>query len=361
MATTVRNDFSRSLEGAELSGPGIQETLISADSHVMEDPELWLKRLPAPLRDRAPRFPAKTDFSNDDIQGGSDPKARLQEMQVDGVSAEVLYATLGLTLYKLEQATLQEACFQVYNDWLAEYCSVAIDRLVGVPLIATYDIDHAVQELERARAMGLKGCQVWQAPPKDPEYSFRSGHYDPLWAAAQDMNMPVSLHIVTGFGFDIAALKGVDRYHGAVNQKLLDAMDALFDLLFSGVMERFPRLKFVVVENEIGWAPFVIDQWDKYYRRWGGSVPIPLTMPPSDYINRQVFFTFFFDQIGGRNLAWWGQDNCMWSNDFPHPNTTWPNSRQVIARDLGHLPPESITKLVRTNVSRLYGIKLPNS
>lgn len=360
MTTTVTNDFSRTPEAADYAGAGINEVLISADSHVMEDPELWVKRLPTTFQDRAPRFPARTDF-NSDIQGGWDPNARVGEMATDGVSAEVLYATLGLILYKLEDPALQEACFRVYNDWLAEYCSVAPDRLVGVPLIPAYDIDVAVRELERAHGRGLKGCMVWQAPPKGPEYSFRGRHYDPLWAAAQDLNMPVSLHIVTGFGFDIGQLKGLDRIHGAVNQKLMDAMDALFDLVYSGVMERFPRLKFVVVENEIGWAPFVVDQFDKYYRRWGAQLNVPISMPPSDYIKRQVFFTFFFDQVGGRQLAWWGEDNCMWSNDFPHPNSTWPNSRQVIARDLGHLAPASVTKLVRTNVARLYDITLPTT
>ena len=353
----VRTDFSLAQADTPVASLDAAELIISADSHVMESPTLWVDRLPAKYRDRAPRFPEKTEFHNQDIRGGTDPNARLNEMAVDGVSAEVLYPTLSMTLYKdVRDPELQEACFRVYNDWLAEYCSVAPDRLVGVPIISMYNIDHAIAELQRCREMKLKGAMVWQSPPK--ELAFTTDHYERFWAAAQEMGMPVSLHIVTGFGFDITVLKGLDRYRGAVNQKLLDVMDAFFALIFSGVMERYPRLKFVDVENEIGWAPWVIDQWDKYFRRWGPSVPIPIDKPPSEYVARQVFLTFFFDQVGGRNFSWWGVDNCMWSNDFPHPNTTWPYSRQVIARDLGHLPPESVAKLVRGNVAQLYGMDI---
>ncbi len=353
----VSNDFSLSLDRNAVGLLPVEEHLISADSHVMEPPDFWQKSLPLEFRDRAPRFPPETAFTNPGIRGGFDPNARLLEMKTDGVIAEVLYPTLGLMLFRVEDPALQEACFRAYNDWLAQYCSVAPGRLVGVPMISTYNIPSAVRELERCRSLGLRGALVWQVP--HPSLPFRSKHYDPLWAAAQDLEMPVSLHIVSGFGWNIDELHGLDRYHGAVNRKLMEAMDALFNLIFSGVLERYPRLKFVVVENEIGWMPFVVDQWDKSFRRWGASQPLTIDKLPSEYVSRQVYATFFFDQVGGRNLAWWGVDSCMWSNDFPHPNTTWPNSRQVIARDLGHLSKDHLVQLIRGNVTRLYGLDVP--
>src|SRR5439155_19975976 len=125
------------------------------------------------------------------------------------------------------------------------------------------------------------------------------------------------------------------------------------------ILDRHPRLKLVTVENEIGWIPFYLQQWDYYFRRFQKENPPPIDREPSEYFNRQVYATFFNDAVGGHNFAWWGTDNCMWSNDYPHPNSTWPNSRKVIERDLGHLSDETRSKLVRENVARLYSRKIP--
>lgn len=337
------------------------EIIISADSHVMENPEFWANGLPAKFRDQAPRFTAGRVGDVSGFQGrpgGSDPHARLTEMSMDGVSAEVLYPTFGLRLFGLDDAELQEACFRLYNDWLIEYCSVAPERLVGIPCLSAYNIEHAVQELERCRKADLQGALIWQAP--HPDLPFYSEHYDRLWAAAQDLDAPISLHILTGHNYSKnLETKTIESYRGSVNLKTAEAVNALFDFIFYGVLERFPRLKLVVVENEIGWMPFYIQQWDYYYNRFQKVNPPPMTMVPSAYAARQIHATFFNDAVGGHNFAWWGQDNCMWSNDFPHPNSTWPHSRQVIERDLGHLPADVRAKLVRGNVLKLYQLAVP--
>ena len=127
-------------------------------------------------------------------------------MEVDGLSAEVLYPTLGLELFGLDDAKLQEACFRVYNNWLIEYCRVAPQRLVGVAAISVYDIDHAIQELERCRKAGLKGAMIWQAPHK--ELPFRSVHYNRFWETAQELDVPISLHILTGKAAGCLSLPG---------------------------------------------------------------------------------------------------------------------------------------------------------
>jgi predicted TIM-barrel fold metal-dependent hydrolase len=144
----------------------MSDVLISADSHVTEDPELWLKCLPANLRDQAPVFPPRQVGGHFQAhEGGWDPNARVQEMEVDGVTAEVLYPSLTMDLYGLADAALQEACFRVYNDWITEYCAVAPQRLTGLAAISTFDIDHAVQELPRTRNAGLRGAVICHAPP----------------------------------------------------------------------------------------------------------------------------------------------------------------------------------------------------
>ena len=162
------------------------ELLISADSHIVEDPHFWEDRLPAAFRGQAPVFPEREVGGLFQAHaGGWDPHERVKEMAVDGVSGEVLYPSFAMNLFGLQDAALQEACFRAYNDWILEYCSVAPDRLFGVSCIPTYDIDHGVAELERCRKAGLPGALVWQAPP--PELSFATNHYERLWAAAQDL------------------------------------------------------------------------------------------------------------------------------------------------------------------------------
>jgi len=182
---------------------------------------------------------------------------------------------------------------------------------------------------------------------------------DKFWAAAADLDAPVSLHILTGHSYNKdKERKGVERYCGSVNLKLHDIASALFELIFYGVLERYPKLKIVTVENECGWLPFMVQQWDYYYRRFRGVNPPPITKDPSEFVRDQVYSCFFNDSVCGHNLEWWGQNNVMWSNDFPHPNSTWPNSLKIIQRDLGHLPLETQTKVLAANVCKLYNLDL---
>ena len=331
--------------------------LVSADSHVMEPVDLWKKRVPEKYRDAAPLFPPhKLGEGFQQREGGHDPKARIKEMEIDGLSAEVLYPTLALGLFSQADAGLQQACFRAYNDWLIEYCSGEKKRLIGVPAISVYDIDQAVAELTRCRDAGLHGALVWQAP--HPDLPFTSDHYERLWAAAQDLDAPVSMHILTGHSYHSRERKEREHYRGSVNLKLLDAINAIYDFIFYGALERFPKLKLVTVENEAGWLPFIVQQWDYYYRRFRDKKKVPMTKLPSEYVRHQVFSCFFNDAVCGHNLDWWGEDNVMWSNDYPHWNSTWPNSRKVIARDLGHLPAAKLTKVLAGNCCKLYGMDI---
>jgi uncharacterized protein len=349
--------------------PSTSEVIISADSHVTEPEDLWATRLPIQLRDQAPEFKRRerkrdarwADKGLGGVLGGRDPLARVREMEEDGVSAEVLYPTLALRLFSLSDPKLQEACFKVYNDWITDYCAVSPERLVGLGCISVYDIKQALAEMERCKAAGLRGIMIWQTP--DRALPFQSAHYEPLWSAAEDMDLPLNLHILTGHNYQLdpafAPDKGVEFTRGSVNMKLFDAVNALFDFVFYGILQRHPRLKLVIVENEIGWIPFLLQQWDYYYSRHGGAEGAPIDRAPSYYFARQVYATFFDDAVGGHNFSRWGATNYMWSNDFPHPNSTWPESRQVIERDLGHLPAAERAKLVRDNVVRLYNLTLP--
>lgn len=343
---------------AETTGTGAEsELLVSADSHVIEPRDLWSTRLPADLRDQMPELPKR----GEDKPGGTDPRDRLGVMQKDGVSAEVIFPTFGLTLYGLENAPLQEAAFRVYNDWLVEYCDGTPGRLVGLPAISTYNIDNAIKELERSAARGLKGALLWYVP--HPDLPYTSSHYDRLWDAAQAMDAPITLHILSGFSYNRVPEKrtGIEQYRGSVGIKMYDAISVLFDFIFYGVLERYPRLKLVLAETEIGFLPWMLQQWDYYVRRFGAVNPIGSSRLPSEQFMQQVFVTFFNDPVGAKNFTWgWGIDNCMWSNDFPHGNTTWPRSREIVDRDVAHLPAEARAKLLRETVARVYDLSLPD-
>src|SRR5262245_62151951 len=146
-----------------------REQRISADSHMTEPADLWDKRLPPALRDRAPRVPHR-DAGGNVRAGGWDPYERLKDQAYDGISAEVLYPTFGCLAWVTGDPELEEACCRAYNDWLIEFCSAAPHRLWGLAMISLWNIDHAVQELERCRKRGLRGATIGLVPAEDLLY-----------------------------------------------------------------------------------------------------------------------------------------------------------------------------------------------
>ena len=223
----------------------IDELLISSDSHVIEPAGLWQKQLPKAFLDRAPDFGGQRP--NDTPGGAQDKNKRVSEMAADGVSAEVLYPTHGLKCLSLDDHELEAVCCQVYNDWLIDYCSAAPERLIGIAMLSMYDIDGAVKELERCRKAGMRGSVVWQVPPA--ELPFSSSHYDKFWAISQDLDIPVNLHILSGHGYSRSrsfglgdTATGLTQEANSVNMKLFQSVNSLYELIYSGVLERFPML-----------------------------------------------------------------------------------------------------------------------
>ncbi len=338
------------------------ENRISADSHMAEPLDLWAKRMPEDLRDQAMRFrDHRIGEGQYAREGGWDPAARLKDMAADGVSAEVLYPTRGKEMYRQGVSPeIAEVCAHVYNDWMAEFCQEAPDRLWGQAEICLWDIEQSIRELEWSKKAGLAGATIWMIPPAD--LPFDSDHYEGFWAAAQDLEMPVSMHINTGFGEygegfqrSVTMVESVKRTCGG-HKKV--AMDVLTELICSGVFERYPRLKLIIAELEVGWIPFWLEDMDrrflKYKERGGFS------LLPSEYFARQVYATFTQDRSGGYLLGQYGADNFLWSNDYPHPGCIWPYSDTVIEKTLGGLPRETRAKALRENVAALYGRAIPD-
>ena len=330
--------------------------LISTDSHVMEPMELWLE-MPSPMREVWQEQLSRFAFKSDKMpKGAFDPLARIADQKIDGVQAEVLFPNNGMGVFGLDGGPIQEVAFRLYNDWLADYCKAAPKNLFGVPCIATYDIAAAVKEMYRSLDMGLLGVMVWQVP--DPELPFTSTHYDPLWAAAAEAGAPVHMHILTGHSYArrLGKVTGYERIRGSVNKKQNDTINALFDLIFSGVFDRHPKLRVVLAESECGWLPFILQQWDYYFDRFKSVDDLGIVRKPSDIFNEHVYCTWLEDFSGTRQFTWWGQDNLMWSNDYSHPNSTFPYSRENILHHIGKLPKDVQNKLIRENAIRLYGL-----
>ena len=195
-----------------------------------------------------------------------------------------------------------------------------------------------------------------------PDLPLISDHYEKLWAAAAELGQPLHFHILSGFNYFRFGPTGLDRVRGAVNTKTHDIFTTVYDLIFSGVFERNPKLKVVIAEGELGWAPFLLQQYDYYYRRFNKpghpSVDFFISRLPSEIFADNMYLTFMDDSAGGQALKYWGDRNCMWTSDYPHPNMTWPNSRALIARQVGELEPEKLKRVLSQNCIDLYGLDI---
>jgi uncharacterized protein len=371
----------------------MENRLVSADSHVMEPPDLWLNSIGRRFGERTPRVKQLPDRSGHWFvmpgvapyqvahgfglgkggkelrehlsrgyeaarSSGWDPVERIKDQDVDHIAAEILYTTLGLSLFALDDADLQRACFAVYNDWIAEFASHSPNRLYPVALISLEDVAEGVRELQRASRRGLKGAMIWSSPPADKPYY--SQLYDPFWRCAEELAMPLTLHVITdrkqGEGLK---LSGAAAMFMNVMRPVHEIQQTLLSLVFYGVLDRFPRLKFVVAENDSGWVAHFMYRIDHMFEKFGAMTDERLlSMPPSEFIRRNVWVTFQDDLTGALTTSYFGEDNFMWASDFPHTDTTWPNSVNVVKKNFERIPEQVTHKVVFENAVKLYGMSI---
>jgi predicted TIM-barrel fold metal-dependent hydrolase len=372
--------------------------LLDADSHVSEPLNLWQERLPGKYRDKAPRMLKEhegkpgawwlieegrephnvilgfgANKTLEELQqflkgfsyagahrGGWDPVQRVKDMDQDGVTGDVLYTTLGFRMFWIRDAGFQRACFQVYNDWLAEFCSYSPRCLKGLGLISLYDPKQGAEDLEECAKKGLAGGLIWASPPD--ELPFYSEVYNSFWKAAQELRMPLSLHEFAGFEriyWESTAEKRTVA--NAVASHEVETTFATF--ILSGILERFPRLRIISAELNCGWLAYFLHRMDRAFdsrgvRLQGSPFPTKLTMRPSEYFRRQLYATFIDDPYGLAHRHEIGVDNLLWSSDFPHSATFWPHSREKIAKDFHGIGEEDKRKILCENVAKLYGFEV---
>ena len=322
--------------------------VISSDSHMAEPPDLWEKNLPIQYRDRAPKFPnVKLYESHQHLRaGGWDPRERLVDMAYDGISAEVLYPTLGYFMWLVDGDDLKEACIKVYNDWMIDFCNVSLERFWGLGMMPLHDIDLAIKELARCKEAGLKGGAIYIAPPEALPYTDK--YYEPFWAAAEEMDMPLAMHINARAENRPPNTGGLAWLH-SVNGHKFDAMSSLAQIIGAGVLERHPKLQIQVAEVGFGWVPFWLQEFDYY-----AATRAPLPRDASEYFKRNIACAFISDGVGCYLLDDYDEFNAMWSNDYPHPASIWPDSRRIIEGDVGHLSPEKQAEALHGVCARVY-------
>lgn len=329
-------------------GVPANQLLISGDSHMSEPMDLWEKNLPAKFRDQAPHQEAGQFYDRMHLRtGGWDGHERLKDMAVDGLAAEVLYPS-DTASFRQKDPELEEACVHVYNEFIADFCAASPERLWGLGMISLRNIEHAIAELTYCKKAGLRGGNIWIASPHDLPYS--AEHYERFWAAAQDLDMPLAMHINGRAEKAEADPPGLSQLH-SVNGHKFDALTSLGHIIAGGVMERYPRLNFSVAEIGVGWVPFWLQELDYY-----SAARSKLRLKPSEYFQRQVTSTFISDAVGGHLLEDYEviRPVAMWSSDYPHIASIWPDSRGIMEMDLGHLPQDIIADAVCNNAARVF-------
>jgi predicted TIM-barrel fold metal-dependent hydrolase len=373
---------------AEPSAPPTKMTfpVISADSHITEPPHCYTDNIDPAFRDRAPHMvtdPVRGDqfvvegmrpiamglvaaagkpaeeitvggVMFDELhRSGWDPSFRLADQDRDGVSAEIIYPTVGMVVCNHDDVDFKKACFDAYNRWIADYCSEAPARLLGAGQTALRGVAEGVADLAAIEGAGLRAVMMPGEPGIEQDYD--DPVWDPFWQAAIDLGLPLSFHILTTRGSNFRA-RG-SRLNGFLGI-IRDIQDIMGTLVFGGVFERFPDLKVVCVEADAGWVPHYMYRMDHAYNRHRNWMApgISLAKLPSEYFAEHIYVTFQDDWTAFKQADDMNWRRLMWANDFPHSDSTWPWSQDMLAEHAAALTDEQRIAILGGNVADLYRI-----
>ena len=380
--------------------------LISVDDHVLEPPNLWVDRVPAKDRDRAPhmeydengldywvydgkRYPSsglsavagksKEEFSPEPLPysemrpGCYDPKARLEDMNRAGILASLCFPTVtrfcGQLFMEASDREFGFVCIQAYNDWMIEeWCGSAPGRYIPLVLVPMWDPKLAAKELERCAAKGATTFAFSENPEPLglPTIHDPSGYWEPLMAAANDLEMVVSMHV--GSSSQVPKIASNTPFLANLSWGAMRTSGTMLSWIFSGLFQRYPKLKIALSEGEIGWIPYYLERAEQVLdkqRYWvqrgvkfmdhAGINAVDLdSLDIRATFREHVFGCFIEDRHGIASIDEIGEDNIMCEVDYPHSDSTWPNSIQTVKNLIGHLPPETQYKILRGNAERLY-------
>ena len=288
--------------------------------------------------------------------GVCDPVARLEEQKQDGIVGEVMYPSINMLTFSIDDREVVQAVFRRHNDWIRDYCSHAPERLVGVACLPLPDVEEAIAELQRVAKMGIRGVAIPCTAPPDKPYSDPA--YEPFWSAAEEAGLPITMHIFCGTNWDMNAPA---HWNQIVSYTLSHAAiwETVSTLITSGVAHHHPKLRFVCAEWETGWIGHALQRLDHATYRSRAQASPDLDMEPSEYFRRQFYATFEDDEIGVRTREFIGVDNLLWGNDYPHHDSIWPHSMEILDRIFQGVPEDEKKKMTSENVLKLYALELP--
>lgn len=346
---------------------------IDADGHVTEPDSMWLDHLDPALHAVAPRrfldnqgrgcitmgghswvSPPRSPDWPTPRSGGADPKARIADMDDEGVDLAVLFPTTGLFFAGVDDPGIAHALCVAYNDWLAGYCAAEPSRLVAVGLLPQADVRTTIAEAHRtvreldARAVVLRPNPIGGRNLDDPAY-------EALWSELEDLGVPVVLHE----GTTMNVVQSGDRFENFAFRHACshphEQQYACLSLVCGGVLERHPGLRVLFVEAGCGWLPYWLERLDENMEEWAHSTA-PLALTPSEYFARQCYVTTEPDERGlPAVVELLGDDNIMFATDYPHPDAIFPGAVRTLA-ERDDLSDSTKTKILRTNAARCFGL-----
>jgi len=304
--------------------------------------------------------------------GAFDAKARLRYMDEMGIWAMVMYPNVGgfgaQQFLKLGDPELMLTCVQIYNDWQTEWASADSRRLLPITSIPFWDVAAAVKEVRRCAANGHKGILFTGEPQYWGQPLLGDSHWNPLWEAAVDLDLPISFHIGSGnmeeglLQNKIASYGRMAAFTDLAVEIFLRNGIQLSDLLMSGVLARYPKIKFVSVESGIGWIPFMLEAMDYQFQGNGVAEEHPeFDLLPSQYFARNVYACYWFEQIAPRRLIdKVGVDNVLFETDFPHPTSLYGDEvHSRIKTGLSDCEESIRHKILWGNGQKLYKVESP--
>jgi len=359
--------------------------MISADCHVNEPSKLWWERIDQRFRNRLPHIEVddkghkwmvvegyqKSRVRTRNIQdapkggedrlrgnAGRDPLDRIHDHARDGIDAEIVFPNKGLAMFATQDAEFGAAQCRVWNEWAWETYGPYNDFMSPMAAIMTADLDLALAEIKRVVKIGFRGitlpCKpIWGAhDARHPNYNLAM--YDPMWALIQDCDVPMTFHVSTGRD-PRAARKDGGAVINYVAHSLSPTIEPISNICASGVLDRFPKIRFAAIECGIGWVPWALSAMDEAYRKHHLWVTPKLKKLPSEYFRTNGAASFQEDPAGldlavKFNLV----DNFMWANDYPHAEGTWPHSAEAIEREMGDLNEGQREKILGLNAARIF-------
>ena len=379
--------------------------VIDVDTHITEPPGVWTDRVASKWGDKIPHikkvegmdmwfigdepaggpgwvtmaghtgtFP-DVPMGYDDIPAASyDAKARLALMDEEHIHAMVLYPNLGGFgsggFLKLGEPELMLECVQAYNDFLVDWASEDLNRLLPVMALPFWDVEASVKEIERSAAKGHRAVLFGSRPETFGEPVLAHKHWDPVWAATRDAGLPISFHIGSGDLSEImedkADMGTKANFARGGSLALLDNQNCLANLLFGGVCARFPDLDFVSVESGVGWLSCVLEMFDWQWTNGDVAKEHPeYDLLPSEYFERQVYGSFWFEKRDIETAISKFPKNLMWETDYPHPTSQYPspNSSAVHPADyaeeaLGGIDESVVRAILQDTPARLYNVEV---